>query len=57
MLFIFGLFVLNNTAKQAAMCVKLAGKIEATINEHPPVANYIIPNVINGQCNPKITNG
>ena len=47
----------RNTAKQAAICAKLAGKIEATMSEFPNEPNSIIPKVINGQCKPKITNG
>ena len=55
--FIFVLFVLKNTARHAAIWVKLAGKIEATIKDEPVLVNSISPNVIKGQCKPKITNG
>ncbi len=47
--FILALFVLKNAARHAPMCVKLAGKIEATIKEKPLDMNSMIPRVISGQ--------
>ena len=57
MFFIFVLLVLKKTAKHAAIWVKLAGKIAATIKLLAFVANSIRPNVISGQCRPKMTSG